>query len=289
MTRIFGVLVACLAAGTAFGQSTSATLDVGQYASQSISGPYCGLMTNDGWNIGGFDNPAAFAQDYHTLADFLWFTSGSMQWDFNLDLPDEPTVIDSVSFTAEIGSEYPGGNPYWASPVTFSLSDVAVGEWQIPGDPNYYSYGFYEYGRQEYYFSAENSQYGWLVTVTVDHDGTWLEYAFRAGDQKARLLSNITIDDIDVTKSFPVALDVTSTGGINIYGDHWGDYDTDLTVEVEWRTLAMECGADTPSNHGQYASCVVHFAQELRDAGAIDQDAYTALVTTAAHSSVGKK
>jgi len=289
MTRVIGTLVACLATGTAFGATTSDTVDVGEYTSQSIVGPYTGLMTSYGGNIGGFDNPAVFDQPYHTQADYLWFTSGAMAWDFALSLPTEPAIIDSVSFTVEIGSEYPGGTEYWPSPVTFSLGGTDVGTWTIPGDPNYLSYGFYRYGYQEFHHSWQNSQYGWLVTITVDAEGTWLEYAFRAGDQAPVLLSDVTLADIALTDTFPVGIDVLTVGGINIFGDNWGDYDTDLTVDVEYRTVGSECGEEDPRNHGQYESCVVHFAQDLRAAGVIDQAGYTALVTTAAHSPIGKK
>jgi predicted transcriptional regulator len=289
MIRVSTSLVAVLLASTAWGQTTS-TLDVGEYTSHNLAGWYSGLMTSEGNVIGWFDYLPAFDDPKHVEADFLWFSTGSMGWDFPIELPPADAIVESVSFTVEVSSEYPGGRTDWPSPVTFSLAGVEVGKWTIPGDPNCYSYVPWECGRQENHLGAWDSQYGWLVTVTVDHEGTWLGYRFRTGDQEATLLSDVTLDDLKLASPFPVGIRLESERGINIYGDTWGDYDEDLTVAIEWSTVASECGEESEApNHGQYVSCVVHYAQDLRDAGLIDQDEYTQLVTDSAHSSAGKK
>lgn len=212
----------------------SASLQPGQYSAASVEGPYSGLMREDG-SIIGWDHVGAFALPEHVQADLLWFTRGSMTWNYALAIPAD-AVVRSVSYTAEIASECPGWRWQWPSDATLSINGVAVGTWTIPGDPGP------EYG---YAFQRNNlgggSQYGWLTTWTVDATGTYLDARFRLGDVARTRISDVTVNDLGVVpgQDVVIGLSIPGTGGgfgLNLFGDTWGDYPVDPTVSASYST-----------------------------------------------------
>lgn len=218
-----------------------ASLNPGAYIVHSVTGPYAGLQDANGNSIGNWDDPAAFDRPDHNEADLIWFSSGFVSYDFTPALPAEISLI-KLQFTAEIASEYMGANWNWPSDIQFVLNQVTAGSWIIPGDPNE-QYGF---GRQENHFDWFNTtQYGWFITLTVDKQGTWLEYLFRLGNMSKTKISDVTIDTlaIDPTRAISVKLlvpyeDQNPIGGLNIFGDTWGDYDIDPTLTVYFKPIA---------------------------------------------------
>jgi predicted transcriptional regulator len=213
----------------------SKSLQPGQYSAYNVSGPYTGLYRENGSRIGSLDSTQVFGWSDHVQADLLWFCSGWMTWNYSLDIPTQ-SKIKSLSYTAEVSSEYPGSNLNWPSNLNVSFNGVKAGAWAIPGDPSD------SFGYQENHLWNGASQYGWLTTWTVDDTGTYLEYKFRKGDAPKVKISDVTISDlkIEAGKDISVTLSVPysqSGGGLNLYGDTWGDYNYDPTVTVEYQSV----------------------------------------------------
>jgi len=207
----------------------------GQYTACDVYGPDSGLMKEDGSSL-GTDDISLFDQPSHVEADFLWLTSGWIAWDYPIEIP-MGSDIQSISYTVEIASEYPGGNWEWPSDITLSMNGIDVDTWTIPGDPD----ALYGYGCQENHLISSSSQYGWLVTWTIDKTGTYFEYKFRLGDSAKLRVSEITIDDIGILprENLRITLSVPYRQwgyGLNIFGDTWGDYDYDPTIMIDYST-----------------------------------------------------
>ena len=82
------------------------SLQPGQYSACVVYGPHTGLVKEDGEGIGTGD-VSLFDHPSHVEADFLWFTSGWMTWEYPIDIPMD-SDIQSISYMIEIASEYPG-------------------------------------------------------------------------------------------------------------------------------------------------------------------------------------
>jgi len=181
-----------------------------------------------------YDGPGTIGLPSHDQDTFLWFKSGSMTWDYPTDIPVN-SKIQTVEYTAEISSEAPYANWNWPSNITASINGVEIGTWGIPGDPDA-QHGF---AKQKNHLVSSCSQYGWLTTWIVDGSGTYLEYKYRLGDQGKVKISNTTLNDIKVIpgKDMQIRLTVKNSatgGGLNIYGDTWGDYGQDPFIEVNY-------------------------------------------------------
>lgn len=210
------------------------SLEAGQYIGYDVAGPWTGLMREDGSYIGNGDDPSVFGWPSHVEADFLWFTSGWMQWSYPLTIPDT-SVVKSLSYTIEISSETGCASWDWPSDVIININGVDIDTWVIPSDPD----AKYGYAYQENHLDEGSSQYGWLCTWTVDETGTYLEYLFRLGNMQKTKVSDVTIEDLNIMLGQPINVkisvpydDSNPMGGINIYGDYWGDYDYDPTITV---------------------------------------------------------
>ncbi|MBW4497882.1 MAG: DUF4347 domain-containing protein, partial [Oscillatoria princeps RMCB-10] len=224
--------VAKLGSNTQPLQIYTQSLEPGEYSAYDVYGPYTGLYREDGSAIGSLDDEAVFGRPDRDEGDLLWFTSGSMTWNYSLNIPTQST-IKSFSYTAEVSSEYPGSNLNWPSTLNVNFNGVNAGSWTMPGDPGD------GLGYQENHLWDGASQYGWLTTWTVDETGTYLEYKFRTGDSPKVKISEVTIDelgivpgeDVSVTLSIPYS---EEGFGLNLYGDTWGDWDSDPTITIAY-------------------------------------------------------
>lgn len=211
----------------------SITVEPGQYSAHAVTRPPSGLMREDGTVIGGrYDSLAAFNLPEHVDADFLWFTTGAMSWNYDFSLPSDAEV-QSLTFSAEVSSEASGFADPFPSPLTVSINGMPVGTWTIPGDPGK------SRGVQRNALKLGGSQYGWLTHWTIDTEGTYFSADFRDPSRavSAYLMSGTTIRDVGAGSSITVQLKVPGTRGINLYGDTWGDYPVDPTVMITYSTM----------------------------------------------------
>jgi predicted transcriptional regulator len=213
---------------------------VGNYSHMNIKGPYVGLMDETGSTIGQWDDVEAFKKLEHSKADFLWFSSGSISWDFPLAIPSRLKLI-SLKFTAELASEAPGANWEWPSDIELSINDVFIGAWTLPGDPD----SRHGLAKQKNHLPPSATQYGWLITWTVDTNGTFVHYDSRLGRMPRMKVSNITLEKLNLragnlTEIINVKLTVlggdhaNEIHGLNVFGHSWGDYDSDPTLTIEY-------------------------------------------------------
>lgn len=248
------------------------SLQVGQYDGYNVHGPWTGLMRENGTSIGPWDTPSVFGWPDHVEADFLWFTWGWMQWEYPLSIPTG-SKIESIKYTVEISSEHSHYVTVWPSDLTVIINSVEIHTWVIPGDPGYESYGNNRFGLQENHLEVWNSQYGWLCTWTVDDTGTYFEYQFTEGDMARAKVSDIEVEDLNLVPGDAVIIELSIPyddpnphGGINIYGDTWGDYDFDPTISVVYVPLieaTIDIAPDTLHlmSQGRWITCYIELPE----------------------------
>lgn len=198
-------------------------MPVGQY-SDCVATPTCGLITESSI-IGEFDTPRSFYEPDHVYAQLIWFRQGYLEYQFPNRLPPG-TLPDMLGLTMEICSEAPMHNASWPSDITLWINSIEVGSWTSPGD----------FGNEHGVFTPEwwgpeNTQYGLWKTWTVKPHGSFID-----GTQ----ISDVTIDHLRLTASPRITVrigvkpDATNVGGLNIFGSKMGNYNTDITMKIEY-------------------------------------------------------
>ena len=198
-------------------------MPIGLFSDAAVSSP-CGIISDKGM-IGYFDNPSSFLLPSRASAGLLWFTYGYLEYKFPKNF-EASTSLKSLSFSAELCSEYPGYNNSWPSDIYLSINKKEVGTWTSTGDNG---------GKRGLltpeWWGIEQSQYGTKKSWIVKEDGTFFEDGSKA--------SSFTIKDLEIDKfdsilvQIGVKEDATNRGGINIFGSSFGNYLQDLELAVE--------------------------------------------------------
>ncbi len=197
-------------------------MPIGAYTDCDVV-PTCGLLSSRS-NIGEHDNVASFYDPGRFEAQLLWFQQGFVEYRFsNQVLKDHALKTLEVSF--EACSEAPNYRKDWPSDITVSINDAELGTWCCPGD-----FG----GRQGRYtpewWLPSSTQYGMLKRWRVDHRGCYLD------DER---ISNVTLDALQladkpyISVKIGVKPDAAHQGGINLFGEHFGDYHQAIVMRLD--------------------------------------------------------
>ncbi len=200
------------------------TLDmpVGNYHSFDIV-PTCGLADENGI-LDVYDNIRSFYSPLRTRAQLLWFQQGYIEYRFpNLLNPLLP--LHEISFQLEICSEAPGFLENWPSDITISINDREVTTYCSPGD-----FGARQGRLTPSSWPDGRTQYGLLKTFSVRDNGGYLD---------GRLVNPDTIlKDLNLNErpyiSFKIEIkkDAAHVGGINIFGEKYGDYPQGILMSL---------------------------------------------------------
>ena len=204
-------------------QSHYQSMPIGHYTDISVS-PVCGLLS-DTRNLGEQDDISSFYDKDRYTAQLLWFQQGYVEYRFsNLALKDKTPKCIEISF--EACSEAPNYRMDWPSDISVILNGVEIGTWLCPGD-----FG----GRQGKYspqwWNHSSTQYGMLKRWRVDETGSYLD-EMKISDVK---ISDIGIMDYPFIRlSIAVKKDAVHQGGINLFGEKFGDYNQAIVMRLDY-------------------------------------------------------
>ena len=197
------------------------SMPLGAYTDFDVTPP-CGLASISN-HIGLGSDPEAFVEPGRFQAQLLWFTTGYVEYRFPKRLPPR-TVPQSLQLSVEVCSEAPKWNSDWPSDITMWINGREIGTWTSEAD-----YG----GRRGYltpvWWSTENSQYGLLKTWHISAQGSFVD-----GIQ----VSDVAIDDLAIlehayiTVRIGIKPDAEFPGGVNIFGQQFGDYPQDIVLRL---------------------------------------------------------
>jgi predicted transcriptional regulator len=198
-------------------------MPVGLFTSYEISVP-CGLCSRDGI-IGFLDVPGTFFSPNRTKAALVWFEKGYVEYKFpNNALQMGKSAVKRLELSMEMSSEVPGTNKKWPSDISVWINEVEIGMWASPGD-----FGDRRGKFTPSFWKLEGSQYGILTTWEVTGGGTFID---------RRQVSKVTLDDLrlndhhSVKVRIGIAENAKHSGGINIFGKGFGDYDQDIILKM---------------------------------------------------------
>lgn len=212
------------AAAAAEPHSIIESMPIGEYFDCDIT-PTCGLCDENGM-IGVFDSAKSFYSPLRSRAQLLWFQQGYVEYRF----PNHtPRYIDpyNLSFSLELSSEAPGYQDKWPSDITISVNGCRIATYTSPGDfgarrgkltPASWPYG--------------STQYGMLKTFSIREKGSYID--------EVLVPDSPSISELELRGkpyiSFRVEIreDAKFKGGINLFGEKFGDYPQDIVMRMDY-------------------------------------------------------
>ena len=134
--------------------------------------------------------------------------------------------LENIHFSLEICSEAPNFEMDWPSDITFWMNGIELLTWTSPSD----------FGdrkgklKSNLWERVHFSQYGLLVQVEINADGTYLNDE-KISDIK---ISDVPLDGHSIDLKIGIKEDAENKGGINIYGKGFGDYDQDIRLQINY-------------------------------------------------------
>jgi predicted transcriptional regulator len=198
-------------------------MPVGLFTSYDVSAP-CGLCSRESV-IGYLDVPGTFFSPDRIKAALVWFEKGYVEYKFpNNALYLEKGAIKRLELSMEMSSEVPGTSKKWLSDISVWINERQIGVWTSPGD-----FGDRRGKFTPVFWKLEGSQYGLLTTWEVTREGTFID---------RQQVSAVTLDDLclndhhSIKVRIGIAENAAHTGGINIFGKGFGDYDQDIVLKL---------------------------------------------------------
>jgi predicted transcriptional regulator len=196
-------------------------MPVGLYTDFEVHPP-CGLCSRDEI-IGFLDVPDTFLNPKRAVASLIWFERGFVEYKFPNNLKGK-VVLEQLEISMELSSEVPGTNPDWPSDITVWLNGVEIGIWTSPGD-----FGDVRGKLTPAWWKLAGSQYGLLKNWRVTEVGTFVD---------GTRVSDVRLADLDIREHTSVKVrigikeDAANVGGINIFGEGFGNYDQDIVIRM---------------------------------------------------------
>ena len=199
-------------------------MPIGGYSLAGEIEPTCGIL-NEQMPIGAMDMPRVFYSPRRFSAQLIWFSRGYLEYRFTtIGEWINEAEIEWVELSFEACSEAPMYRNPWPSDIYVEINGIRLGTWTCPCDCG---------GRHGVltpaWWSDLSTQFGFLKTWRVDGEGTYLD-----GEK----IGTLRIQDLDLFKksyfsvSIGVPEDAENIGGINLFGEAFGDHPQALSVRV---------------------------------------------------------
>ena len=199
-------------------------MPIGAYVDASVS-PTCGLAGEAGI-IGQLDDPATFFEPERIYTQLLWFHHGYIEYRFPFRALSDK-ILSSLEVSFELCSEAPLHHPDWPSDITLSVNRVDIGTWTSPAD-----FGGQRGLLTPHWWDDNNSQYGLLKVWKVTEQGSFVDGV---------RLSAVTLADLKLKAGDSLSVRIAvkerarNVGGINIFGDKFGNYPQSIVLKLNFR------------------------------------------------------
>ena len=198
-------------------------IPVGSYFSFNIK-PTCGLVSYDGF-IGKDDDPQTFLSRDRFKAQLLWFQQGYIEY---LIPYKREKKIKELSFSLEICSEAPNYRNVWPSDITFVVNNIEIGTYKSPGD-----FGGRKGKLTPSWWPINSTQFGLLKTFVINESGSFVDFVSLSDINIDRVSKNINEGYISL--KIMIKEDSKNIGGINIFGENFGDYPQSIKAKITYR------------------------------------------------------
>lgn len=203
-------------------ETSSIAIPIGSYR-DCYADAQCGLISETGF-IGTEDDFRSFYLLEHTQAQLIWMAKGFLEYKAPNILPKNKKC-KKLSLSMELCSEALGYDEDYKSDIYISINGRECGFYRSEGD-----YGVRRGILTPSFWQNGLTQYGKLVTLSVDENGTFIN------DEAVSelMVAQLRIENSDcITFRFEVKEDSMYCGGMNIFGEKAGDYAQPIVLAVE--------------------------------------------------------
>lgn len=206
-------------------QSLTFSMPIGGYSTAEDIVPTCGLASANSL-IGIMDTPSVFYSPGRFSAQLIWLQQGFLEYRFSMESL-EFRNIDWLEISFEACSEAPMYRDPWKSDIAVEVNRKRLGIWTSPCDCG---------GRRGLltpeWWSETSTQFGFLKIWRIDRTGSFLDNQ-RISDTN---LGDLEIEEKDyISVRIGVPADAEYVGGLNLFGDQFGDYAQNLVLRVGYR------------------------------------------------------
>lgn len=197
-------------------------MPLGLYTRCEVSAP-CGLCSKDGV-IRLLDVPDTFLDPDRMRAGLLWFTRGFVEYQFPNNATLAQAKVGGLELSMELSSEVPGTSKDWPSDITIAINGHEIDTWTAPAD-----YGDKRGKHTPDWWKLAGSQYGDLKNWRVTTKGT-----YRDGAE----VSKCSLADLELERHRSIRIrigvkeDARHPGGINIFGNGFGNHSKDIILRL---------------------------------------------------------
>lgn len=199
-------------------------MPIGNFTDYKVE-PTCGIVSVKG-HIDDEDEPRCFYNPERTKAQLLWFGAGYVEYRFsNAGLQN--MEVSSIEFSAELCSETAFYNLEYPSEITLWINGEESGTWLCPSD-----FGGRRGKLNPDWWPDINTQYGNLKNWRIEEHGTYLD-GEKVSDKG---LSSYSLwENPYISIKIGIKENSRYIGGINIFGENFGDYPQNLVLKIEYK------------------------------------------------------
>ncbi len=196
-------------------------MPIGAYVDYKVL-PTCGLVSEKG-PIGEEDEPRCFYHQDRGTAQLLWFGEGYVEYRFPNHML-KTAKETRLELSMELCSEDHEYNLDFPSDITVWVNGVEAGTWTCPSD-----FGGRRGVWNPEWWPDKNTQYGLLKTWILAENGTYLEEKKLNGYS----LTDYRLNESDyISVRIGVKEDAVHKGGINLFGDGFGDFAQGIRMAI---------------------------------------------------------
>lgn len=199
------------------------SMPIGNYVDYKVV-PTCGIV-NEKEHIDDEDEPRCFYNPSRITAKLLWFGAGYVEYRFpNSAIQDRR--VKNAELSVELCSETADYNLNCKSDITVWINGIDAGTWCSPSD-----FGGRRGKLNPEWWPDKNTQYGNLKTWRLNTEGTFLD---------KDLISDKTVNEYKLADSPYISVRIgikenaKNVGGVNIFGDCFGDYPQNIVLKLEY-------------------------------------------------------
>ncbi len=201
-------------------KKNSISMPVGHFVDYAVE-PTCGMHSASGQLI-RCDVPAEFNNPDRADAQIVW-TGGKGYFEYRFQVLPIAKNVKGIEVSAEVCSEYPDSKADYPSDISLWIEGQLIGVFNSPGDMG---------GRRGRFtpswVAVLCTQYGFLVKWRIDDKGCWVNDKKVADSPVYKDLGLVNKNDIRVR--FGIAPDAENSGGLNLFGKHYGDFEQDIVL-----------------------------------------------------------
>jgi predicted transcriptional regulator len=199
------------------------SMPIGNFVDYKVD-PTCGIVNEKG-HIDDEDEPRCFYNPLRTSAKLIWFGAGYVEYRFsNAAIQDHH--VKRAELSVELCSEVADYDLDCKSDITVWINGMDAGTWCSPSD-----FGGRRGKLNPDWWPDKNTQYGNLKTWSLTDTGTYIDKQLVNHNT---ILDYLLADNPYISVRIGIKDDAKHIGGVNIFGDSFGDYPQNIVLKLEY-------------------------------------------------------